>query len=176
MIFLKILSQLIKALREGESPGQIAAGFTLGFLIGLTPFWTLQGVLLFLVLFIFKVNLAAGTLAILLAGLVAYLADPAFHALGYFILTGMPFLQGLWETLFNLPVAPLTRFNNTVVLGSLVVGILAAVPLYFGMRKFVLAYRSGWEEKIKKWKIVQAVRGSKLVQAYVKVRDLGGAW
>jgi len=174
MIFLKILSQLVKALREGESPGQIAAGFTLGFLIGLTPFWTLQSVLLFLVLFVFKVNMAAGTLAILLAGLLAYLADPLFHALGYFILTGIPFLQGLWEALFNMPVAPLTRFNNTVVMGSTVVGLVLAVPLYFGMRKFVIAYRSGWEEKVKKWKVVQAVRSSKLVQAYVKIRDLGG--
>lgn len=174
MIWLKIISKFIKAFRSGESPGKIASGFSVGFLIGLMPFWTIQGVLLFIVLILFNINLAAGTVAILLANLFAYLLDPIFHSLGYFFLTGIPALQGFWEWLFNTPVGPLSRFNNTVVMGSFIGGLIFFFPIFFGMKKLVVAYRSGLEERIKKWKIVQILKSSKIVKLYEKIRDIGG--
>jgi len=174
MIVLKIISKFIKAFRSGESPGQIAAGFCFGVLIGLMPFWTLQGIVLFALLVLLNVNLAAGTIAILLASLFAYLLDPLFHNIGYFILTGIPFLQGFWEWLYNTPLGPLTRFNNTVAMGSLLSGLILAFPVYLGMKKLVVAYRDNFEARIKKWKIVQVVKGSKIVQWYEKIRDMGG--
>lgn len=174
MIWLKIISKFIKAFRSGESPGQIAAGFALGFFIGLMPFWSLQGIFLFILLILLNINLAAGTVAIILANLFAYLLDPVFHSVGYFFLTLSP-LQGMWEWLYNMPVAPLSRFNNTVVMGSFIGGLVFFFPIFFGMKKLVIAYRSGLEERIKKWKIVQVIKGSKLVQWYEKVRDIGGA-
>ncbi|NUO81204.1 TIGR03546 family protein [candidate division KSB1 bacterium] len=172
MFPLQILSQIIKAFRAGETPTQIAAGFGVGFLIGLMPFWTLQGVLLFLVLLFVNINMAAGSLAMLVAGFVAFLLDPLFHNLGYAVLT-LPALQGTWEALYNLPVAPLSRFNNTVVMGSFLGGLVLFAPVYVGMKKLVVSYRSGLEERIKKWKVVQSLRGSKIVEWYVKIRDLG---
>ncbi len=174
MIWLKIISKFIKAFRSGESPGQIAAGFALGFFIGLMPFWSLQGIFLFILLILLNINLAAGTVAIILANLFAYLLDTVFHSVGYFFLTLSP-LQGMWEWLYNMPVAPLSRFNNTVVMGSFIGGLVFFFPIFFGMKKLVIAYRSGLEERIKKWKIVQVIKGSKLVQWYEKVRDIGGA-
>lgn len=174
MIWLNIISKFIKAFRAGESPGQIAAGFCFGFLIGLMPFWTLQGVVLFILLILLNINMAAGTLAILLASLFAYLLDPIFHNIGFYILTGIPALKGTWEWLYNNPLGPLTRFNNTVVMGSFVGGLVLVFPVYFVMKKLVVAYRENFEERIKKWKIVQAIKGSKLVQLYEKIRDIGG--
>lgn len=174
MIWLKIISKFIKAFRSGESPGKIAGGFGVGFLIGIMPFWTLQGVIFFILLILLNINMAAGTVAILLASLFAYLLDPIFHSLGYFILTGIPFLQGFWETLYNIPVAPLSRFNNTVVMGSFIGGLVLFIPIFFGMKKLVVAYRSGLEERINKWKIVQVIKGSKIVRLYEKIRDIGG--
>jgi len=175
MFWLKIISKFIKVLRAGETPRQIAAGFSFGFLIGLMPFWTLQGIVLFFLLFLFNINLAAGTLAILLCSIFAYLLDPLFHHLGYLVLAQVPSLFGLWENLYNLPIAPLTRFNNTVVMGSLLTGLILVFPVFLGMKKFVIAYRSGLEARIKKWKIVQIITGSKLFHWYEKIRDLGGA-
>lgn len=173
MIWLKVISKLIKAFRSGESPGKIAAGFGIGFLIGLMPFWTLQGIVLFIFLVLLDINLAAGTLAIVLASLFAYLLDPLFHAIGFWLLN-LSSLHGLWESLYNLPIAPLSKFYNTVVLGSFIFGIIFFFPVYWGMKKLVIAYRSGLEERIKKWKIVQMITGSKLYQLYEKIRDLGG--
>ena len=175
MIWLNVVSKFISAFRSGESPGQIGAGFSFGFLIGLMPFWTLQGVVLFILLILLKVNMAAGTLAILLSSLFAFMLDPIFHDIGYYILTGIPGLQGLWETLYNSPLGPLTRFNNTVVIGSFLAGLVLVLPVFFGMKKLVVIYREKLEERIKKWKIVQAIKGSKLVQLYEKIRDFRGA-
>jgi uncharacterized protein (TIGR03546 family) len=172
MFIFSLLSQLIKAFRAGETPTQIAAGFSVGFLIGLMPFWTLQGVLLFLVLIFVNINMAAGSLAMLVAGFVAFLLDPVFHHLGYAVLT-FPGLQGAWEALYNVPVAPLSRFNNTVVMGSFLGGFVLFAPVYVGMKKLVVSYRSGLEERIKKLKVVQTIRGSKVVEWYVKIRDFG---
>lgn len=174
MIWLNVVSKFIKAFRSGESPGQIAAGFSVGFLIGLMPFWTLVGVVLFILLILLNINMAAGTIAILLASLFAFLLDPIFHDIGYFILTGIPGLQGLWETLYNSPLGPLTRFNNTVVMGSFLAGLVLVLPVFFGMKILVVAYREKLEQRIKKWKIVQAIKGSKLVQLYEKIRDFRG--
>jgi len=173
MIWIKVISKFIKAFRSGESPGQIAAGFALGFFIGLIPFWSLQGLILFFLLILLNINLAAGTVAIILAGMSAYLLDPLFHSIGYFVLT-LPALQGTWESLYNMPVAPLTRFNNTVVMGSLIGGLALFLPLFWAMKKFVVVYRTRLEERVKKWKIVQVIKGSKLVQLYEKIRDFGG--
>ncbi len=175
MFWLKIISKFVNAFRAGETPAQIAAGFTLGFLIGLMPFWTLQGVVLLVVLLLFNVNLAAGTVAMVLAGMVAYLLDPIFHSVGYFMLTGVSFLQPVWEALYNMPVAPLSRFNNTVVMGSFVCGVVLALPLYWGMKKLVQVYRAELEARLVRWKVVQAIKGSKVVQLYFKVRDFRGA-
>ena len=174
MIWLSMASKFIRAFRSGESPGQIAAGFSVGFMIGLMPFWTLQGVVLFALLFLLTINMAAGTLAILIASLFAYLLDPIFHDLGFYILTGIPALHKLWESLYNIPLGPLTRFNNTIVMGSFLGGLVLFAPLFFGMKKLVVLYREKFEARLNQFKVVQAVKGSKIVRWLTKIRDLGG--
>jgi len=172
MFFLQFISKFIKVMRAGASPAQIAGGFGLGWLIGLMPFLTLQSVIIFCIIFLLNVNLSAATFAIFIASFGAFLLDPLFHHLGFYLLTGMESLQGLWTKLYNMPVAPLTRFNNTVVMGSFIGGLVLFVPAYFGMKKFVVAYREGLEAKIKQWKIVQVITGSKVWQWYERIRDL----
>jgi len=174
MLWLKVLSNFVNAFRSGDRPWQIAAGFCVGFMIGLLPSLTLQGVILFCLLIFFKINMAAGTLGIILANGIAYFLDPVFHDIGFFVLAGIPALQGLWISLNNMPIAPLTKFNNTVVMGSFIGGFILSLPLFWGIRKLVIAYRSGFEEYIKTTKIVQIIKGTKLVRTYFKIRDFGG--
>lgn len=174
MLWLKILSKLIKAFRAGESPNQIAFGFAIGFFMGLMPFWTLQNFILLFILFIFNINLAAATVAYILASMFAYLLDPLFHNLGFFILTQIEFLQPFWEKLYNTVISPLTRFYNTVVMGSFVSGLILSVPVFFAMKSLVVVYREKLEAKINRFKIVQLISGSKIYQTYSKIRDFGG--
>ena len=58
MIVLKFLSKLFKALRSGDSPGQLAGGFALGMIIGLTPLWSLHNLLVVILIIIIKVNIS----------------------------------------------------------------------------------------------------------------------
>ncbi|MDH3251225.1 MAG: TIGR03546 family protein [Ignavibacteria bacterium] len=174
MFWLKIIKDFIKILREGQTPAQIAGGFALGSLLGFSPMFTLQGLLVWLVIFVLNVNLASAILSITLFSLFAFLLDPVFHRLGYLLLVQIDGLRDLWTSLYNAPVAPLTRFNNTVVLGSLAFAVLSFIPIYVGMKRFVVAYRKNVGNRIEQWKLYQSLKKSTLVQWYLRIRDFGG--
>ncbi|MFQ5709308.1 MAG: TIGR03546 family protein [bacterium] len=174
MFWLKFISKFIKVLRAGESPELIAGGVALGLLVGLPPFWTLQSVALLVVAILTKVNLSAVFFSLFFFSFVAYLFDPLFHHLGYFLLVKLDALHGLWTTLYNWPLAPFSRFYNTVVLGSFVTALVFAFPVYLLAKVGIVAYRRSWAEKIDNWKIVRIVKGSTLFKWYLKIRDLRG--
>jgi uncharacterized protein (TIGR03546 family) len=172
MFWLQIIKGFIRVLRSGQTPRQIAGGFALGTIVGLMPFFTLQGLFLWLVIFVLDVNLSAALLAATLFALVSYIIDPLLHAIGYFLLADSSSLHGFWTSLYNAPIAPLTRFNNTVVLGSFVAGVLLVLPVYFGMRRFVLAYRTHVHTKVERWKIYQIISKSTVVKWYNRIKNI----
>ncbi len=172
MFWLKLISKLIRVLRSGESPSLIAGGFTMGFFIGLTPFWTLQNMVILAVAILTKINLSAVFFSILLFGFVAYFFDPLFHSLGYFFLVKIETLYGFWTSLYNWPLTPYARFNNTVVMGSLIIALLLATPVYFVAKQGIVAYRRRWAGKVENWKFVKHIKGTALYNRYEKVRDL----
>jgi uncharacterized protein (TIGR03546 family) len=172
MFWLQIIKSFIQILRSGQTPRQIAGGFALGAIVGLMPFFTLQGLFLWLVIFVLDVNLSATLLAVTLFALVAYIIDPLLHSLGYFLLVDSSSLHAFWISLYNAPIAPLTRFNNTVVLGSFVAGFLLFAPVYFGMHRFVLAYRARLHTRVEQLKIYQIISKSGLVKWYDRIKKL----
>ncbi len=172
MFFLQFISKLIKVLRSGESPGLIAGGFAMGFVIGLSPFWTLQNVLILAAAILTKVNLAALFFAIFFFSFVTFLFDPLFHNLGFVVLAQIEKIEPLWTAIYNWPIAPFTRFYNTVVMGSLLVALALVIPVYFLTKKSIIAYRSNLGAKIEKSKFVKALKGNFLVKWYIKIRDL----
>ncbi|MFQ5751046.1 MAG: TIGR03546 family protein [bacterium] len=172
MFWLKFVSKFIKVLRSGESPPLIAGGFTLGFVVGLTPFWTLQNVVILVIAILTKINLAAVFFSVFLFSFVAYLFDPIFHDLGFLVLTKIESIKALWTAIYNWPIAPFTRFYNTVVMGSLLTALVLAVPIYLLTKNGIIAYRKSWAEKFEKSKIVKVIKGSTLFKWYVKIRDL----
>jgi uncharacterized protein (TIGR03546 family) len=174
MFWLKLVTNFIKILREGQTPAQVAGGFALGSILGLSPMLTLQGLIIWLIILVLDVNLSAATFSLGLFALLAYIFDPIFHRLGYFLLVDMDSLRGLWMIMYNAPIAPLTRFNNTVVIGSFVSAILLFIPIYLGMKKFVIVYRATLGARMHKMKIYKIIDRSSLVQWYKRVRNLGG--
>jgi len=172
MFWLTILKDFLKILREGQSPAQVAGGFALGAILGLSPMLTLQGVFVWLILLVLDVNIAAALLSITFCSLFAYMLDPFFHWFGYTMLV-QESLRDIWTWMYNVPIAPLTRFNNTVVLGSLVSALVLFVPIFYGMKKAVIAYRKSVGSKVEKWKIYQALKKNAIVQMYMRIRDLG---
>lgn len=173
MIVFKILAKLFKILRSGESPNKIAAGFTLGMVIGLTPLLTLHNFILIVVIVILNVNLASALFAFAIFSGLAYLLDPLFHSFGYYLLVDVPFLNSFWTALYSFPVIALSRYNNTVVTGSLALAVLLTIPVFPFTKYFVVYYRQYLDPKLQKLKIVQIIKGSKFYSLYEKYKGLG---
>jgi uncharacterized protein (TIGR03546 family) len=174
MFLVQLLVKFLKILRAGQTPTQIAGGLALGSIAGLSPHLTLQIFLLWLIILALDINLSAAIVGFAVAGLVAFVADPVFHWVGYSLLVDIEGLRNLWTGLYNAPIAPLTRFNNTVVLGSFAVALVLSPFVYFGMKSFVVAYRSHIFARVEQMRLYQVFRHNAIVRWYLKVRDLGG--
>lgn len=172
MIPLQIVAKLLKILRSGASPGQIAGGFLFGMILGLTPLWNLHNLLVLCLVILLNVNLSMFFVSFALFSGLAYLFDPWFHALGYWLLVDSG-LTGLWQKLYQIPLLALSNFNNTVVLGSLVIALVLTLPNYFGVKKMVLLYREKLDVHVEKLKIVQGLKSSKLYSWYERIKNFG---
>ena len=170
MIWIKLLKKLFKALNADASPSEIAGGVVLGAVLGLTPVFALHNLLILALVLVIRVNVSAAVFSSILFGIIGYTVDPVSHALGSRLLTA-PALSPLWEKLYNVPVVPLSMFNNTVVLGSLVISVLAALPLFFVSAKFVIVYRSKLQAKIEKMKLVKLLKASKIYGIYKRFKS-----
>jgi uncharacterized protein (TIGR03546 family) len=173
MFGIELLAKLVKILRSAASPHQIATGFVIGMIIGLTPFWTLHNLILIIILIILNINIATALFSFILFSAIAYLADPIFHHFGYFLLVDLENFRGLWTFLYNMPFVALSKYNNTVVIGSFVIALILSLPSYFLAKIGVIYYRENIDSKIQKWKLVQAIKGSKIYSFYEKIRNLG---
>lgn len=174
LLIIKFLASVFSVLNSEVSPGQIAAGFAYGILLGLIPAAGLIPLLLLLMSWIINFNLVAVGAAALLFKILSYLVDPLANHVGYAVLTKIPGLTPFWTKLFNMPLVPYTRFNNTIVMGSLIIGVLMVVPVYFLAKKFVFIYRSRLKEKILKFKIMQIIKASSFYKYYESFQGMTG--
>jgi uncharacterized protein (TIGR03546 family) len=166
MLVLKLLQSLVKALHSEGTPGQVAAGIALGSILGLTPLVNLHNLVVAALILVLNVSVPGAVLGWALTVPLGFALDPAFDAVGRRLLLDTPALVPLWTTLANLPVVPLTNFNNTVVLGSLVSALGLFAPTYFGSRWAVRRYRETIGERVKQSGLYRAVTASKLYGVY----------
>jgi uncharacterized protein (TIGR03546 family) len=166
MFWLKYVQGLFKTLNENTSPNEIAAGVAIGAIIGLIPKGNLLALALWIVVLLFQVNISMATASIVIFAILGHLTDGLTERLGFLLLTGVPFLKGLWTALYNLPVVPFSSFNNTLVMGNFVFGLLLVTPVFFGMRRFVVTYRTRYRERVMRWKVMQAFQASGVYDFY----------
>lgn len=174
MFVIKFLAKLLKILNSAATPGQIAGGFILGMIIGLTPFWSLHNLIIIFLIIILNVNITMSIFSFGIFSIIAYLADPLFHNLGFFVLVDVKTLHGLWLALYNVPIMALSKYNNTIVMGSFLSSLILLIPIYFMVKIGVVHYREKLQPIVSKWKIVQVVKGSKLYSVYGKIADWRG--
>jgi len=168
LFILKYIAKLLKALSSEASPGQIAGGFILGMIISLTPLFSFHNLIVVALIIIIKVNTGMAILAFIIFSGVAYLADPAFHNFGTWLLENEAY-QSLWISMYNNEWWAMTRFYNTVVIGSFLSALLLCIPTFPGVVVFVKQYRKHIHEKVQKWKVVKALKGTKLYSIYQTV-------
>jgi hypothetical protein len=56
-------------------------------------------------------------------------------------------------------------------MGSFAAALILFFPIYVGMKKFVIAYRSTLGVHIAKWKVYKVIDRSSLVQWYKRIRN-----
>lgn len=99
--------------------------------------------------------------------------DPIFDSVGAIVLSAES-LKPLFTTLYNMPIIPFTRFNNSIVMGSGVVSILLS-PFVFILAKFLVTkYREKVVAKFKESKFWKAVKATSFYKWYYKYDELYG--
>lgn len=137
---LSYIIKLLKALGANSKPSQIANSFCIGFILGVMPKNNLLWWLVFVFFMFVRINKAGYFIMMLLGAFISPYLDPTFHKIGVFVLTYEP-LVPVYSKLLEIPFVGFTRFNNTIVCGSLVAGIIAYIPLYIFMLVFIWVWR-----------------------------------
>ena len=163
---LRLLQRLIRALNSEGTPGQVAAGITLGAAIGLTPLLSLHNLVFLLAILLFNVSVPGALLGWVVFTGLAFLFDPLFDRVGTALLGGPEALEGVFAAVYNTPVLAFTNLTNTVVLGSLVGWVVLAGPVYLGSRWAIARYRASIYERYRDAPAFRAVRASKLYTVY----------
>src|SRR6185436_17207402 len=130
-----VIRKIVRALLASNAPGQLAAGFTIGMMIGLLPKGNLIALSLCVLLFSIRCNKGLGLAAAIAFSFVGAWTDPFAHKLGLAVLS-MDAMQIKYASVFNAPLGPWLGFNNTVVAGSLLLGLYVAYPVYWLTRVF----------------------------------------
>lgn len=166
-LILKQIFAFIKLLNSETGNISLALGMTCGFILGMTPTLSLHSLLIFLILFFFRIQIGAALLAAFFFKFVAFLLDPAFHFVGSKVLEAES-LQAFYTTLYNLPIIPFTRFNNSIVMGSAVITLLLS-PIVFLISQFlIIKYRVTVLAKFKQTKVWKAMEATKFYKWYYK--------
>lgn len=166
-LILKQIFAFIKLLNSDTGNISLAAGMTCGFILGMTPVLSLHSLLIFLILFFFRIQIGAALLMAFFFKFVAFLLDPAFDFVGAKVLE-MESLQGIFTTLYNMPIIPFTRFNNTIVMGSGVITFALSPFVFIASQYFITKYRQVVLARFKQTKIWKAVEATKFYQWYYK--------
>lgn len=169
---LTIVAKLFKIINSETEPFQISLALCFAMVAGLTPLWRLHNGVVILLVLLLRVNLSAFILGWLGFSGIAYLLDPLFHRLGLIILTSDS-LQTLWTMLYNSTLWRITHFNNSVVMGSLMVSLILFLPLFLASNLIIRKYRDHILAWLRKTRLVQVIKASKFYNIYQSVSGWG---
>ena len=125
------------------------------------PKGNLTAVALMVVLCASRVNLGAGLLSAFAFSWVGLATDPLAHQVGQRLLSAEA-LTPIWTTLYDTPLVPWTDFNNTVVLGSFLLGLAVFYPCYRLSRPLFARYAPPLAARAQKLRVVQLLWGADL--------------
>ncbi len=126
---VKLLSTLRRAIAGRKYPHQLAWAVAFGLLLGVVPHGNLLAVAVLVVVLSLKLNHAMAALTAVGVSFVATWLDPYSHQVGDYVLTH-PSIRETAIAAWQLPLIPWTDLNNTVVMGSFLIGVAALVPIF----------------------------------------------
>ncbi len=159
---LKKLIKLLKAFNGNVNPGEIAHAFACGAILGLMPKNNLLWYLVLVFILFIRINKPAYLIMIIIGAAVSPAFDGLFDSVGYAFLT-IPSLSGIFGTLLDIPFVAFTKFNNTVVMGSFLCGLVLYIPLYALARLLVFIWRKYASDFIRNSKIIKVINKLPLI-------------
>jgi len=156
---LKAIGKLIIALNGNIKKSQIAAGLAWGVLLALIPGGSIFGIALFIVSFFFSHHHWSKIFLMIVLKLISPLYIYWVDFAGWEILNYDAFLP-YFTTMYNMPFVPFTKFNNTLVMGGLALGIVLWLPSFLVFLALIPLYRNHIAVKIRNLKIVKTIAGS----------------
>lgn len=172
-ILLKQIFAFFRLLNSDTGSNQLAAGLACGVILGFSPILSLQAILVLILCFFFRIQLGAAFLSAFFFKFIAWIVDPVTDQLGQWILE-LPSLRPMLVQLYNMPIVPLTRFNNSIVMGSGAVGFILVIPLFFVFKRLIAKYRETVVAKYKQTKIWKAWAGTSFYKWYLTYEKLYG--
>ncbi|MEO1923745.1 MAG: TIGR03545 family protein [Nautiliaceae bacterium] len=142
-----------KELNSASSKNMIALAVVLGLISGFLPTFTPINYFILFTVFIFRIPLGLYFASFGIFSLISYLIDFIFNKIGYWLLTN-ELLEPFWTFLYNFPFMRWSGFNNTLVLGSLITGIVIGVIVYIFLIKSIDYYRKTVFPRLKKIKYI----------------------
>ena len=165
-MIIKWIIKTIAALNSNNRPGEVAAALTLGTVLAMMPADNITWFAILAVTFFLKINFGAEMVLAAVLKPFAPLFDPVFDFVGYKILT-IESLAPIYTKLSSMPVIPFTGFNNTVVIGSLIIMAVLAVPLFFLYKILLKLYRGKIRDRIMSSAIIRKIGKLPLVSKIV---------
>lgn len=172
-IILKQLFALINLLNSDTGTNQIAAGFACGLILGFAPMLSLQALLVFICMFLFRIQIGAAFVSAFFFAFIAWLFDPVSNMLGSAILE-VEALRPLFTTMYNMPLVPLTRFYNSITMGAGVLSLVLAPLVFFGGRMLILSYRAKVVARFRESRWWKLWAGTALFKWYAKYEKFHG--
>lgn len=169
----RYIKSFFLALNANAHPGDIAHGISLGLALALVPRANLLwGFMFFFFLFV-RVNKGSFFLTLILTSFLVPFLDISVEALGFWVLS-LNFMEGVYSTLYQTPFVGLTRFNNTMVAGGVLTGIITYLPVYFLFSYIVIIYRKKLQPLIANSKAAKIFVQLPLIKQIINAPDPRG--
>jgi uncharacterized protein (TIGR03546 family) len=126
---IKQLSTVRQAMAGRKYPHQLAWAVAFGLLLGIVPHGNLLALSILFIVLSLKLNHAMAGLTAVVVTFIAARLDQYSHQVGDYVLTHPQLGEGA-SMLWQLPMMPWTDLNNTVVMGSFLIGLVALVPVF----------------------------------------------
>ena len=165
---IKFIKKILTALSSNTDSALISHALSCGILLGFMPKNNLLWYLIFVFIFFMRIQRATFTVSVLLGAALAVFMDPLFDTVGCYILS-LTSLEPFYIKLLGIPFVAFTKFNNSIVMGSLVCGIVLYVPLFFIARLAVFLWRKFLTPAIRKTKLIKLISTIPLIS---KISDL----
>ncbi len=162
-MIIRLVAKLIALLNSNKRAAEVGAAVAFGFWIACVPATNLLFALLVLVVVLVKVNLGMAIVSSLGFSIFISALDPLAMRLGEAILRS-PALTDLFTRFAAMPIVPWTRFNDTLVMGTLVGGAILFVPITLLAAMLVRLYRKHIHARIANSKLVKAFMATPFAQ------------